>query len=128
MVRGPSAALYGANASSGVLNLITKAPRGSEGGLVRLTGGELSTFNADLRWAGHLGGDWWGKVVGGLRQSGDFTVSRVGAAEYSVPCTATITSRLPAAGARAARPGGRRRDHVRLRRGSTATSPATRTC
>ena len=92
MVRGPSAALYGANASSGVLNLITKAPRGTEGGLVRLGGGELSTLNADLRWAGHIGGDWWGKAVGGVRQSGDFTVSRVGAAEYSVPCSPTVTS------------------------------------
>jgi outer membrane receptor protein involved in Fe transport len=87
LVRGPSAALYGANASSGVLNLITKRPRGSEGGLVRLTGGELSTFNGDLRWAGHLGGSWWGKVDGGIRKSGDFTVSRNGQAEYSVPCT-----------------------------------------
>src|SRR5690606_33401083 len=38
-VRGPSAALYGANASSGVLNLLTRRPRGSEGGLVRLAGG-----------------------------------------------------------------------------------------
>lgn len=92
VVRGPAAALYGANASSGILNLITKTPRGTEGGLVRLTGGELSTLNADLRWAGRLGEAWWGKAVGGLRQSGDFTVSRVGAAEYSIPCTATVTS------------------------------------
>jgi iron complex outermembrane receptor protein len=90
-VRGPSAALYGANASSGVLNLITKRPRDSQGGLVRLAGGELSTFNADLRWAGHLGGDWYGKAVGGLRQSGDFTRSRNGQAEYAVPCSTTVT-------------------------------------
>ena len=91
-VRGPSAALYGANASSGVLNLITKRPRDSQGGLVRLTGGELSTFNADLRWAGRLFGDWYGKAVGGVRNSGDFTRSRNGKAEYAVPCTATVTS------------------------------------
>ena len=52
LVRGPSAALYGANASSGVINLVTKRPKDSQGGLVRLTGGELSTLNADLRWAG----------------------------------------------------------------------------
>lgn len=89
VVRGPSAALYGANASSGVLNLITKRPRDSEGGLVRLTGGELSTFNADARWAGHLGGSWWGKAVLGTRRGDDFSVSRVGAAEYSEPCTRT---------------------------------------
>jgi iron complex outermembrane receptor protein len=87
LVRGPSAALYGSNAASGVLNVITKRPEGSEGGLVRVAAGELSTLNADLRWAGRLGGNWWGKLVGGVRQSGDFTVSRNGKAEYSVPCT-----------------------------------------
>ncbi len=91
-VRGPSAALYGANASSGVLNLLTRRPRGSEGGLVRLAGGEMSTFNADARWAGRMGEHWWGKALGGYRQSGDFTVSRNGAAEYTVPCSAAVTS------------------------------------
>ncbi len=87
LVRGPSAALYGPNASSGVLNLTTKSPRYSQGGSVRLTGGELSTLNADLRWAGDIGSGWYFKALGGLRDHGDFTVSRNGAAEYSVPCT-----------------------------------------
>jgi outer membrane receptor for ferrienterochelin and colicins len=86
LVRGPSAALYGANASSGVLNLITKAPRDSEGVKVRLSAGELETFNADLRWAGQIHDQWYGKAQGGLRQSGDFSVSRNGQAEYSVRC------------------------------------------
>ena len=88
-LRGPSAALYGANASSGVLNVITKAPRHSEGGLLRITAGELSTSNADARWARGLGAGVWIKLVGGIRRSGDFTVSRDGSAEYSVPCTST---------------------------------------
>lgn len=91
MVRGPSAALYGPNASSGVLNLVTKRPRDSQGGLIRLTGGELSTKNADLRWASPIGGEWYGKLLGGYRASGDFTVSRNGKAEYTRPCTTTIT-------------------------------------
>ena len=30
LLRGPSAALYGANAFNGVLNVLTKPPRGSE--------------------------------------------------------------------------------------------------
>ncbi len=87
LVRGPSAALYGANASSGVLNMTTKQPRYSQGGLFRVTGGQLSTLNLDFRLAESLGNDWYVKLVGGLRNSGDFTVSRRGAAEYSVPCT-----------------------------------------
>jgi outer membrane receptor for ferrienterochelin and colicins len=86
MARGPSAALYGANASSGVLNLITKDPRDSQGGLVRATFGQLGTANLDFRWARGLGSQWYAKVAGGLRHSGDFSVSRRGAAEYSVPC------------------------------------------
>ena len=39
LLRGPSAALYGANASSGVLNMTSKAPRFSPGGLVRVAFG-----------------------------------------------------------------------------------------
>ena len=88
LVRGPSAALYGSNASSGVLNMVTKAPRGGEGGMVRLTGGQLSTLMADVRWAGELGNEWYLKALGGGRSHGDFTVSRNGQAEYSEPCTA----------------------------------------
>jgi iron complex outermembrane receptor protein len=88
MVRGPSAALYGANSSSGVLNMTTKAPRDSQGGQLRLTAGELSTFNTDFRWAGELAAGWYFKVLANSRNHDDFYVSRMGAAEYSVPCTA----------------------------------------
>lgn len=86
LVRGPSAAMYGANASSGILNLITKEPRFNQGGIARATFGQLATTNVDFRWAGALGSRWFIKGVGGLRNSGDFSVSRRGAAEYSVPC------------------------------------------
>ena len=85
-VRGPSAALYGANVSSGVIDITTKQPRYSQGGLVRFTTGELGTVNLDVRWAGGLGGGWYMKALAGLRNSRDFSVSRRGAAEYSVPC------------------------------------------
>jgi iron complex outermembrane receptor protein len=86
LIRGPSAALYGPNASGGVLNLVTKQPRYSQGGQVRLTAGELETTHVDFRWAGDLGGDWYMKAVGGMRDSGDFAVSRTTSAEYSVLC------------------------------------------
>lgn len=78
LVRGPSSALYGANAFNGVLNMVTKQPRYSEGGMVRLAGGELSSINGDLRHAGEIGGGWYYKLNGGYRQSEDFSVSRVG--------------------------------------------------
>ncbi|HEX6862897.1 MAG TPA: TonB-dependent receptor, partial [Thermoanaerobaculia bacterium] len=89
LVRGPGSALYGANAFNGVLNMTTKTPRGSEGGQIRLTAGELNTRRADLRWAGGFGNDFYAKVVGGYQQSDDFTRSRNQSVEYSRFCTAT---------------------------------------
>lgn len=79
LVRGPSSALYGANAFNGVLNLLTKQPRYSEGGFFRAAAGELSSVNVDARHAGEIGGDWYYKVNGGYRASDDFAQSRVGA-------------------------------------------------
>jgi iron complex outermembrane receptor protein len=87
LVRGPGSALYGANAYSGVLNMVTKSPRGNEGGKVRLTGGELSTARADFRYATELGSGFYGKVVGGYQKSDDFTVSRRDRPDYTVFCT-----------------------------------------
>jgi outer membrane receptor for ferrienterochelin and colicins len=87
MVRGPSAALYGANASSGVLNLVTKNPKDSQGGQLRLTAGELKTVNGDFRWATEIGGGWYAKVLAGANTGEDFTTSRTGGrAEYARPC------------------------------------------
>ena len=90
-VRGPSAALYGPNASSGVLNMTTKAPRDSQGGQVRLTLGQLETVNLDLRWARPIDDRWFFKLIGGVRRNDQFTVSRRGAAEYSRPCGPGVT-------------------------------------
>lgn len=86
LVRGPSAALYGANASSGILDIVSKEPRFSPGGIVRASFGQLGTQHVDFQWAGSLGRGWYAKTVGGVRHSGDFAVSRRGAAEYSRPC------------------------------------------
>lgn len=54
VVRGPGSAIWGANALSGVINLITKTPRESQGGSVLLGGGELSTLFASASYA-HAG-------------------------------------------------------------------------
>jgi hypothetical protein len=55
LLRGPTSALYGANATGGIVSMTTKAPRYSPGGQLRLTAGEKSTAAADFRWAGKLG-------------------------------------------------------------------------
>jgi outer membrane receptor protein involved in Fe transport len=92
LVRGPGSALYGTDAFNGVLNLITQAPRYSQGGRVRLTGGELSTQQVDLRYATALGERWYAKVLGGYTESDDFYRSRTMGVEYSTPCLSLFQS------------------------------------
>lgn len=81
-LRGPSAALYGPNTFNGVLNLTTKAPRESLGGIFRLTGGELGSLHTNFRWASELGNDWYFKAVAGHSESDGFRVSRNTSTEY----------------------------------------------
>ncbi len=83
-MRGPSAALYGANAFNGVINIVTRAPRDFSGGMARLTGGELSTAKIDVNHSGGFGdSDWYYKVGAGYTESGDWTVSRNEQVEYA---------------------------------------------
>jgi iron complex outermembrane receptor protein len=97
LVRGPGAALYGANASGGVISMTSREPRYSQGGMARVTFGQQNTANVEGRWAGAIGNDWFMRVVGGARASDGFAVSRVNGPEYSVPCApATFGDCLPA--------------------------------
>lgn len=86
LVRGPASALYGPDAFNGVLNVITRPPHLSRGGLVRLTGGELDTSKIDLRYAAELGSGWFLKALGGYTESDDFFRPRTRSVEYSEPC------------------------------------------
>ncbi|MBU3679505.1 MAG: TonB-dependent receptor [Candidatus Kapabacteria bacterium] len=64
LVRGPASALYGPNASQGVLNIITRSPFSSQGTTVFLAGGERGLLNAGLRHAGTVGDDFGYKITG----------------------------------------------------------------
>ncbi len=55
MVLGPSSALYGPNAHNGLVNIITKHPRDSQGTIVTLGGGNRSTRIIRFRHAQVLG-------------------------------------------------------------------------
>ncbi|MEM9290781.1 MAG: TonB-dependent receptor [Acidobacteriota bacterium] len=77
LVRGPGSALYGADAFNGVINMVTKSPRDAQGGLFKLTGGDLDTVRGDLRFGGALGGSWYGRLSAGYLEGEDFTRSRI---------------------------------------------------
>ena len=48
VVFGPASALYGTNAVSGIINIITKSPDGKNGGHVSVLGGNFNTQMADF--------------------------------------------------------------------------------
>ena len=71
VIVGPGAALYGADASNGVLTLQTKDPRDFPGTTVEITGGNRSYKDVQLRQAGVFG-DWGYKFAGEFQQANDF--------------------------------------------------------
>ncbi len=85
MVRGPGSALYGANAFSGVLNIVTPPARDITGTKLTLAGGGLfsdardagSSLRADLRHAGTFGQGRFGyRVNVGYQSTDDWTRAR----------------------------------------------------
>ncbi|MBN2289135.1 MAG: TonB-dependent receptor [Candidatus Glassbacteria bacterium] len=71
VVRSPSSALYGANAFSGVINIITKTPRQLHGGRLSVVGGENSTLHTSYV-QGDRKGDTGYRVAIGTRQMNSF--------------------------------------------------------
>lgn len=99
-VRGPSAALYGANAFSGVLNLTTPAARETIGSRLSVGGGDRSTLRADARHAGVFGGGRWGyRLAGGYQRNEAWAMSRTDpgdlAREYSVATDSAVVHPFP---------------------------------
>jgi iron complex outermembrane receptor protein len=77
VIRGPGAALWGANAVNGVINILTKSAADTQGGLVSLTGGDEEHAIAGLRYGGKLGEHGHYRVFGKYLQR-DGLVDREG--------------------------------------------------
>lgn len=56
VIRGPGAALWGANAVNGVINVVTRRPRDSQGALVALGAGSSDRALVGARYGGAAGG------------------------------------------------------------------------
>ena len=67
---GPGAALYGPNAASGVMHLITSSPLDKQGSSVSLTGGERSFFHGQFRTA-HAPTENFGLKISGQYMQGN---------------------------------------------------------
>ncbi|MFO1371853.1 MAG: TonB-dependent receptor [Candidatus Competibacteraceae bacterium] len=64
VIRGPGGSLWGANAVNGVINIITKNSKDTQGGLVTLTAGNEERTIAGVRYGGKLGDDAKYRIYG----------------------------------------------------------------
>lgn len=71
VVRGPGSAVWGANALSGVINLITKSPAEMAGTSLLLGAGDLGTAFGSVTHAG-VSGPWGYKLSGGYYEQDPF--------------------------------------------------------
>lgn len=55
VIRGPGAVVWGANAVNGVVNVITRSARETQGGIVKLSAGSEDRAGAGVRYGGRLG-------------------------------------------------------------------------
>lgn len=62
VIRGPGAALWGANAVNGVINIITKSPRDTQGGLVTAGGGTEERGFGSVRYGAKINNEAYYRV------------------------------------------------------------------
>lgn len=71
VIRGPNAALYGANAFNGVINIITKDPEKTIGAFMSITGGNQASQWETVRYGGKAGGLTY-RVTAGYQETDGF--------------------------------------------------------
>ncbi|MDR3416269.1 MAG: TonB-dependent receptor [Nevskia sp.] len=64
VVRGPGAAIWGANAVNGVINIITRRAKDTQGAVVTAGGGTLEKEFATVRYGGHVLADTTYRIYG----------------------------------------------------------------
>lgn len=69
VVKGPNSTLYGANASGGIINIISKSPLKRSGGALKLGAGAYDTRNYHLSYSDHVGENFFYTLSGSRRES-----------------------------------------------------------
>lgn len=64
VIRGPGGSVWGANAVNGVINIITKSAKKSQGGLLTAGAGTMERGFGSARYGGKLGENAWYRVYG----------------------------------------------------------------
>ena len=72
VIRGPGATVWGANAVNGVISILTKSGRDTQGGLIYGGGGDVRRALGGARYGGKIGQDTFYRVFGNYQSTDDF--------------------------------------------------------
>ena len=75
VIRGPGAAVWGANAVNGVINIVTRTARDTQGGLIYGGGGDVHQAMAGSRYGGQLGENTYYRVFGSYQLNDSFPLA-----------------------------------------------------
>lgn len=75
VIRGPGATVWGANAVNGVINVVSKSARESQGGLLSGGGGDQHAWLGGMRYGGQVGASTYYRVFGSYRDERDFPLA-----------------------------------------------------
>jgi iron complex outermembrane receptor protein len=72
VIRGPGATVWGANAVNGVINILSKSARDTQGGLIYGGGGSVHLALGGSRYGGKISEDTYYRVYGSYQLNDDF--------------------------------------------------------
>lgn len=72
VIRGPGAAIWGANSMNGVINVVSRSARYTQGGLTYLGGGNVNETMVGGRYGGMIGEDTYYRIFASSQSSADY--------------------------------------------------------
>jgi iron complex outermembrane receptor protein len=75
VIRGSGGTLWGANAVNGVINILTRHAKESQGGLLEVSGGNVEEPSTSIRYGGKLNDDAYYRVYGKYANRGNFELT-----------------------------------------------------
>jgi iron complex outermembrane receptor protein len=82
VIRGPNAAMWGENAVNGVISVITKSAKATQGGLITAEGGSETEARGTARFGGELGSNGFYRVGGHYSDVGPLASAGAAASAY----------------------------------------------
>ncbi len=75
VIKGPGATVWGANALNGVINVVTRSARDTQGGLVYGGGGDVHQEMGGVRYGGRLAKDTYYRVFASYQANDDYPLA-----------------------------------------------------